>query len=299
MYLGYGRPYRVTEVNYADGKVYITDFIITSGARTSPGEPYNRVHVLDAGSGRRERRFPVGFGATFLTAAGDSVGVVHPGGVSYFSNRSGKKLFTWNKKTLPHMYPQLASGIDRFMWGDGRNIMELFAMDGSKWNLYTRSGKLFEANEEQPAGNYPAWFINEYDVRSGNDPHGHAILQLGYKNDNQQQRYLCDAQNNQLNAEMFLEGHPVALYSKDSTLVVLHYETTKKERFIFTCISKDGKKIYWKLKQTDLNASYRFDGRAEVPVAYDEDGGRLFFCISKEIFAVALHDGKLLWRQKL
>lgn len=300
MYLGYGQSFAVTQIHYANGKVFVIDYIKTGGTQRSlEPAPYYRIHVLDAASGKKIRRLLIGQGGEFLTSAGDSVGVAYYNDISYFSLLSGRKKFTWSASTLPRMYPQLAMGVDHIAWADAKRTLDVFTTDGSQWKLNTSTGKLY------PAGEYPAdtlkhWYISDQEIRSGEAPLGLPVLRLGYMENNPQKRYLCDKTGKPLNSQTpFLEGRPVALYAADSSLVVLHYETTQKEKFILTAIAADGAKILWELRHSSLRPDYSFPKNREPGITYDETGGILFFNIGKEIYAIRLHDGVQLWKQIL
>lgn len=303
IYWGFGQPKAVDDIRLINGKLLVLDHIMTLGSRYDAGEPRSRIHVLDPKTGTKIIRFPVGNDARLIGAHGDSVAVTRYGDAAYFSLTSGKEYAVYSRETLPGLFPQLSSGIHNFMWGDGRNIMEITSENGKSWNLYTATGMLYaaEKSRKRTADHSSArLYIHDKEIRCDDQSFGSAYLKLSGTASNQHQFYICNRNDSVLNAgEVFLDGQPVALNLKDSSFVILHYETLKKEKFILTCMSLDGKRKIWEIRQSTFNSEYKYPEAYEPHVESDETSGTLWFSLDKELIAVGLNDGKLKWRTTL
>lgn len=303
IYWGYGQPKAVDDIRLISGKLIVLDHIMTLGSRYDAGEPRSRVHVLDPKTGTKTLRFPVGNDAQLIGAHGDSVAVTRYSDAAYFSLTSGKEYAVYSRETLPDLFPQLSSGIHNFMWGDGRNIMEITSEDGKSWNLYTATGTLYPAEKSGKGTTAPAnggLYIHDKEIRRNDRSFGSVYLKLDGTASNSHQLYICSKNDSVLNAaEIFLDGQPVALNLRDSSFVILHYETLKKEKFILTCMSLDGKRKLWEIRQSTFNKEYKYPETYEPHIESDEASGTLWFSLDKEVIAVGLNDGKLKWRTKL
>lgn len=303
IYWGFGQPKAVDDIRLINGKLLVLDHIMTLGSRYDAGEPRSRIHVLDPKTGTKIIRFPVGNDARLIGAHGDSVAVTRYGDAAYFSLTSGKEYAVYSRETLPGLFPQLSSGIHNFMWGDGRNIMEITSENGKSWNLYTATGMLYPSEKGQKTKTdhfSGTLFIHEKEIRVDDKPFGSLFILLDAGENNVHQFEICGNDHTVLNpSEIFLDGKPVAVNLKDSSFVILHYETLKKEKFILTCMSLDGKRKIWEIRQSDFNKTYQYPEAYEPHVESDEASGTLWFSLDKELIAVGLNDGKLKWRTTL
>lgn len=276
MYWGYGHPTAIDDIRLVDGKLLVLDHTMSMGSRTSEGTAYSRIHVLDPMSGEKQIRFPVGAEADLIGMHGDSVAVSRYNDVAYFSVQDGHEQAVYDRETLPVSFKELSSGVNSIMWGDGRNIMEITANDGTSWNLYTASGKLKPVDESAPRLPYSptnAISIHQNEIRIDNEPGAHVLLELSGEGQNQHQRHLYNDRDSLVNArETFLDGELVGLDLRDSCFFVLSYETLKKERFILSCMALDGKSKRWEIRQSQFNADYVYTEPHLPHVASDEEG---------------------------
>ncbi len=302
MYLGYGHPAAIDEIRMINGRLIVMDHILTLGTRGADPDAYMRVHVLNAENGSKIIRFPAGNGARLIGIHGDSLSVARFNDVAYFSVTNGKQYVVYNTETLPKLFPELSTGVDNFMWCDDRNIMEMSSNDGKKWDLFTATGKLITEDAKRAKSKIATYniYIESREIRREEETGDKVIVQLSGKGENQNQMYVTNREDSILNENLiFLVGLPVGIDIKDSCFFILHYETLKKERFILSCVTLDGKKVVWEIKQTQFNADYTYPEVYAPHVGVDETSGKVFFSIDKEIFAVNIKDGKLLWRTKL
>ncbi len=305
IYWGYGRPVAIDDIRIANGKLFILDHIMTAGSRYDSGDPCSRIHILDPETGEKKVRFPVGYDGDFIGVHGDSLGISRYNDVAYFSIENGHLFTLYNRETLPKLFSQLSSGVDNFGWGDGRNIMEVTSLDGNNWNIYTQTGKIFPANVDVDVPkkkHVPSnkLYLHDNSIMVDDQPINSELLEVEGKNGNQYQKYICNNRDSILNDKLvFLCGQTVGINQKDSTFFILHYETLKKEKFILTCVSLDGKRKLWEIKQSTFNPTYIYHDYYSPRVNTDEHRGKLFFSIDKEVFAINMKDGQLLWRTKL
>lgn len=303
LYWGYGKPQAIDDIRFEKGKLLVMDHIMTMGSRYESGSPCSRVHVLDPLKGEKQLRFLVGEQADLIGMHGDSITVSRYNDFGSYSATSGKCYAVYSRETLPKLFTELASGVNSIMWGDGRNIMEITAQDGRNWNLYGKTGKLEEVKSgtDRPK-HIPTnrLFIHEKEIRIDDEHFGSEYLELKGEGENQHRLQLCNANDSVLNTDLvFLDGRPVAINMQDSSFVILHFETLKKERFILTCLTLDGKKKLWEIRQSQFNSTYNYPDYYEPRVDADEHSGLLCFSIDKEVFAVQLKTGKEVWRVKL
>jgi hypothetical protein len=306
IYWGYGKPEAVDKISFMNGKLYVQDFIASYGTRYASGDAYSRIHILDPETGTKKIRFLVGNDADLKGLHGDSLCVTRYDNAAYFSIKDGHQFVEYNRETLPKLFPELSSGVDNFMWGDYRSVMEISALNGTNWNLYLKSGTIYSTdkkkndNENHPYIGTNEISIHEREIRIDDQPGDDVLLKLDGQNENQHKLYIMNKQDSILNPDLFfLDGRPVVLDLKDSCFFILHYETLEKKKFLITCMSMDGKRKIWEMKQQDYNANFDCSEYSLPQVGSDEKSGKLFFSIDKEIFAVNMKDGKLLWRTKL
>ena len=307
---GYGRPAGIADVQYTNGKVYVMDFLKSGGSASKFGyyvpPKYYRLHVLDPEAGDKKIRFMIGTDLPLLSVNGDSACISRDSEISYYSGSDGRRIVTYSKETLPSLFPQFSAGIESFNWylnHDGE-LMQAVTMDGAKWILNTATGIVSRSDGKEPDVNIPAnkFYLDDECIRVGGKSNASGSVSLSIKGHDEPQRHIYNSRDSiMLNDVAFIYGRPVAIDLNDNSFVVLHYQTTKKEQIILTCISLDGKKILWELKQSDLNPDFmlRSTHHDVVSISYDEDQGKMFFNINCEIFAVDMKDGKVLWRRTL
>ena len=304
MYWGYGNPQAIDDIRMMNGKLIVEDHIMTYGSRYSSGDAYSRIHVVNPETGDKTIRFSVGNSADLVGIHGDSICVSRYNDVAYFSIENGNCFAVYNKETLPKLYPELSAGIKNYMWGDGRKIMEISALDGTNWNLYTINRKIVSTDKKnKQRKEYKATnklFIHDNHIRIDNQPGARDWLKLYGENGNQNKLFISNAHDSILNEDLFfLEGKITGLNIKDSCFFILHYETLKKEHFKISCISLDGKTKLWEIKQTAFNPDFLYPEDYSPQVYFDSQSQKLFFSIDTEILALNARDGKLLWRMKM
>ena len=307
---GYGRPAGIADVQYANGKVYVMDFLKYGGSASKFGyyvpQKYYRLHLVDAETGDKKIRFRIGTDLALLSIHGDSARISRDSEISYYSGSDGRRIITYSKETLPSLFPQFSAGIDRFTWylnHDG-DLMQAVTPDGAKWILNTATGIVSRFDAKAPVESIPVtkFYLDDQCIRVGGKSDSAGSVYLCIKGHDEPQGHIYDSRDSiMLKDVAFIYGRPVAIDLKDNSFVVLHYQTTKKEQIILTCISLDGRKIIWELKQSDLNPGFmlRSTHHDVVSISYGEDQGKMFFNIDCEIFALDMKEGKVLWRRAL
>jgi hypothetical protein len=296
----------IDEIHLEKGKLFVLDYTLSAGGRNSDPMACERLHILDPVNGEKKLRFRVGDQGRFVGVHGDSVCVARYNDVGYFSVTNGNLFSVYSRETLPGLFKELSSGVDNYMWGDGRNIMEINALDGTNWNLYTKTGTIYSADKKPKTDSRPPYVptyklsIHEREIRIDDGPGANVYLELDGVNENQHKLFIKNEHDSILNEDLFfLDGYPFGINLKDSCFYVLHFETLKKEKFLISCISLDGKRKLWEIKQSDFVADYKFPDPIVPCVEADAENGKIYFNIGTEIFAVTMKDGKLLWRTKL
>lgn len=312
IYLGYGSPVGIKDVFFSNGKLYVVDYINTAGSRGLLGTAYDRIHVLDPETGNKKVRLNIGAAADIKGIYGDRVAVeyytMNGHYLCYYSVNDGSMLVKYSIKTLPKLFPELSSGVDDFSLD--KDHIKITSFDGNEWNLDFATEILAPA-KEKPANNdevlatHKLFILNDgifIDDLSSFEGYDSYIIKIGGKDRdrNIQKKYILNGSGELLNQDLvFLGGCLVAGNIKDSTFVLLHFETLKYEKFIFTCMSFDGRKKIWELKQSDIIPNSTLGKYHKIFVDYNEESGKMFFNARNEIFAVSLENGKVLWRQKL
>ena len=69
----------------------------------------------------------------------------------------------------------------------------------------------------------------------------------------------------------------LAINQKDSSFLILHFETTKKEKFILSCMNINGKNVLWEIKQATLNPTFKFKKDIKPNFEFDPQNGILYF----------------------
>lgn len=300
---GFGHPDGITGVHVLNGNVYVVDYVLTMNTRTVAGETYDRVHILDEATGEKKIRFRVGFDGRVIGLHGDSLAISRYSEVGYYSIRDGHSFATYNELTLPGFYPELSAGVDNFSWADGRNVMRISSRDAKTWLLFTQTRQIIPSKEngviydDAPTNKL---YIHQHNIRRDSEHGGRDVIKLFYTSENQHKMFATNDDDSLLNKDLFfIDATPIAINRRDSSFVVLSYETTDDQKFILTCISFDGQHQLWQTKQTDLNPTYLFKAPHEVATGADEENEKLFVAIYKEIISLNMKDGKVLWRKAL
>jgi outer membrane protein assembly factor BamB len=300
--LGYGKPVMIKEIRYQDGKLVVLDYIRTSGGKTSSGQKCYRIHILDSETGEKKRRFKVGTGARLFKVHSDLVAISNYENVSYYSVTTGKREKVFSKKTLPKLFPELSSGVDNFNPNSDTETIEINTLDGNKWTLFTYTNKLIkgrpEVSREQAYVPTNEFYIDDGRIKLDDEESGTSLVRMD-TDDSDHKYYVYDDEDSVMYKDhFFLDAYLVSVSNADSSFVILHYETVKKERFILSCFKLNGSRKLWEIKQSQLNPTSKLKGE-KVHLVTDGKGGKLFFTISKEVFAISAKDGKVVWRQKL
>ena len=298
--LGYGRPAAITRLVILDNKLFVTDYIRTSGSKATFGDYIYRMHVIDPKTGNKKVRFLLGGTGHIVGVKGDSLVLSYNNAVVFFSATTGKEQLEWTKETLPKIFQQLSSGINEMAVDRDRKEIKITSQDGNKWRLSIVDNSLIPdvRNSEDvyhPTNNIK---LDKYGIFLDNKKYGLKLVGLCEKPDNEHQKYLCGHKDVTLNSqEIFLDGKIIAVSPKDSCFLVMHYETIAHLKFIFTCMSLDGRKKLWETRQSTLLPSVNNDEPLEVNSCVDHDDGILLISIKREIIALQLKDGAIIWRE--
>jgi hypothetical protein len=117
------------------------------------------------------------------------------------------------------------------------------------------------------------------------------------KTENEYQYFLCGHNGIALNDRIFLDGKIVALSLKDSCFVIMHYETITRLKSIFSCMSPDGRRKIWEVRQSVLRPSEDNTESLDISCCMDEADGIFFVAMKNELIALLLKDGNVLWRE--
>ncbi|NVO04280.1 MAG: hypothetical protein HXX09_16425 [Bacteroidetes bacterium] len=329
IYLGYGHPAEIKEIEFIKGNLYVLDYIKTAGSKTSSGEACYRVHIIDPITGKKKLRFRIGNKSEILGVKGDTIVFSHYNDFAFYSISTGKELAVWSKETLPKIFSELSSGIDHIMWSGGKEpklefyqdntstsksstyslsdrMMEITALDGKNWMLKPmETPSLVLSNKKNFLENYiptKKLYVKEHDILIDNEIGGSYFVQLESDNGNQYQRVLS-RKDSVINKDLsFVGGKFVAVCEKDNCYIIEHFETTKKQRFILTCMSMDGKTKLWEIKQSEFDKT-KIDPESNFEVSstfsIDKEKGLIYFSIKREVFCAKLKDGSILWRTSL
>jgi hypothetical protein len=306
VFLGYGQPKGIDGVVSANGKVYVTDYLVSGGSKVSGPSKYSRIHVLDAGTGSKILRFPAGGHGTLYGVKGDELIFFHDNRIKIFSASNGKLIAKWDSKSLPEVFPELSSGIDSILLSSDSagKMLKLTTMSGDHYNLSLQTAALRADNTDKPADKYiPTKKIlleNDDRIKIDDQPGGTTLLQLQGMGANQELRYLKNSRsavgNNNLK---FLMGTFIGLSVHRNCFVVLSFESAKKTGFIISGISLDGQNKLWELKQNHLRPGDNRKQPLSTSWTVDNNSGVLFFAMKDEVIAIEILTGNILWRQTL
>jgi outer membrane protein assembly factor BamB len=301
LFMGYGDAVGIESVKVIDGKLFVVDYIQTSGGKTSSGQECYRMHIADAKTGDKKLRFRIGYAKKIVGAKGDTLVVADYDNVAFYSITDGRRLAVWSKETLPKLFTQLSAGVDEFNCGDGNKIIYVNSLDGKKWKLNSMTGEIKpDVSESETHSPTKKIFIDGRHIKVDDRNDGTNVISLKDVDGNDHQQELYDDDDGVMNQELvFIDGKIVTLDEKAGFFVIMHYETIKKQRFIFTCVSLDGKKL-WEARQSviDPDAPDADGEQVKVSSCYDEQDGLFIITLEKEIVAVNSKDGKVKWRTK-
>jgi outer membrane protein assembly factor BamB len=300
-FLGYGRPDAIAKVTAVDGKLYVIDYLLTGGGKSHTPIHCYRMHIIDATTGEKKRRFMLesGLGGGINFVHGDTIAYTNPGKVTFYSCTSGGVLNTWSEKTLPKLFPQLASGVKNVEYRPAKNVMELSSLDGNKWSLNIRDNSIAPYNEQwnddyKPTGRI---YIDDGKIVIDNQRFGSTLVTFCTVKGTDHKSVLCH-RDSVLNGHItFLYGTIVALSVKDSCFVVRDYDNLNRIGADFTCMSLDGKRKLWELRESAVRPNDPKDQPVKESSCIDTQDGIFFASIANEVFAIRMNDGKILWRQ--
>ena len=299
---GFGKPRGITALYVADGKLYVQDFLMTAGGKTSRGSPYSRIHVVDPATGEGLLRFSVGAGkGDIIGVHGDTLAYATADEVQFFSVSTGELLYAWNAETLPQLFPELSPGLNQFSAYKTGNALRVNSMDGNYWVLdildNTISPDGNSITERTPSGKM---FVKDGAIYVDNrQDYPEQIIHLDYKNGSGQQEVLEGVGDSILNPSLtFLDGRIIALDLQRNCFVVMHYTTTARTQVIFTAVSLENYQQLWSIPQTQLRPEdAENEEQVEVPFATDEKNGALIVCFKTEVICLDLKDGAVKWRK--
>jgi len=297
--LGYGKPYEITGITLKDGALFVKDYIMSSGSKATRGVRSYRMHVIDPETGQKKLRFLLGGGGVIMSIKGDSLIFGYSDAVISFSATSGRIIREWTAKTLPGIFPELKSGVNDFSLEKERQEINLTSLDGNKWTLNFMTSVLvpYDGAEKEEKKTINKITLDKYGIYMYDGEHEKRVAALHDKPDGERQQVLWGHNDVGLNDEVFLEGKIVALSLKDSCFIVQHYETIKMLKVIFTCMSLDGKRKIWEVRQSVLRPHEFNDESLKVNSCIDEQNGIFFATMKDEIIALSIKDGKVMWRE--
>jgi hypothetical protein len=302
--IGYGNPLGIDGMVSSHGKLYVVDYLASGGSRYSDPEACSRIHILDAATGTKILRFPAHEHGELTGVKGDSLIFHYYYDTGIFSASTGKLISKWNNKTLPKIFPELASGIDHVMIERSAMILELTTLDGNHWNLSLRTGNLWAAKQNNEHGKYiptnRLYLNNDNELKIDDQPGGKILLKIDGSTDSQEIRYLKTDNGTVVNEDLkFIMGSFIAFSPQQKCFAVMSYETTKEIGFILTGVTLDGKTKLWELRQSELRPND--DRQYQLPTAFTFDNKTdiLYFGMKDEVMALEISTGKILWRQKL
>ncbi len=295
MFFGYGEPVEIVSIDHTEKELIVLDYLRTSGGKTSSGSKYYRAHILDPLSGKKIIRMLVGVRAEFLGIQGDTLIIANHRAVRFFSIQTGTEQLQYNRETLPTIFPVLAKGIQEIDWRWGG--LYLTALDGTKWVVDPLT-KTIRKDERIHDVYIPTnkLYLYRNEVLLDDREGGTEIVELKAIDGNDGILYITKEGMPSNKAQSFIEGNLVGMSTADSCLIIRHYTTTVKDEFIYTAVSLDGKNKQWEIKASSLN---REASESKTDLTVDEKKGLLFFFYGKEVVAIKLKTGALVWRSKL
>jgi len=294
--MGYGKAVGIVKIQLFEGRLFVKDYIKTSGSKTTWGEKIYRLHMIDPKTGKKMVRFNLNGSGHVIGIKHDSLVLSYPNAVVFFSATRGNILLIWDAETLPRLFPQIHAGINDLSVSD--NEINATALDGNRWTLNIADGHLRpytgdnRDRHETQKGEDP----NEHRTGKHNRPSQEKRVALCHKAENEHQYFLCGHKDSARNNELFLDGKIIASSVKNGCFIIMHYETITKLKAIFTCMSLDGRKKIWEVKQSLLSTE---NNKEPLDIIHfmDEDDSVFLVAIENEIIALQLKDGAVLWRE--
>ena len=299
--LGYGKAQGINRLVAADGKLFVIDYLrATGGKRLTKGSPCYRLHLVDPVSGHKIRRSSLYnvYSPGHVIIHSDTLALTQPSEVRFYSIASGEKINTWSVKTLPLLFKELAGGVVSPEPNYVENNVVVNGLDGNKWMLDIRGNSIMPYKKYKEDAYVPTnkLYIKDGELRMDNKLYGTAVVQFGRVKGTDHKLILCGPDSVLNRSTVFLKGDIIAVSAKDSCFVVRDYDNIKKNGVCFTCMSLDGKRKLWELRQSQLRPDDK-DADANDCSCIDEVNDVFVANIKNELFAVNMRDGKLLWRQ--
>ena len=213
--------------------------------------------------------------------------------------------------------PEFSTGIQHVDWNENGSLMYIVTIDAKNWTLNTTTSIVNPASSSHPKNSTiierlvgKKEFTNKHTIEklyiydnqlcfdgAHSYPHSYYNVELRRTGDFYQSKLYSRNTDQLLNDYEFIGGKIVAVYPKDSFFVISHYETTKKEKLILSCISLDGKRKLWSLSQSDMkpSATINLQKIAEPIFEYDSNSGTFFMIIKTFLYSINIKDGKVLW----
>lgn len=301
LFIGYGRPVAIIDVKHGGSKVYVCDYILTTGSKTSSGQKCYRLHVLNSTSGEKLVRFPIGDIPNLIFAQGDSVSVYHSSDITIYSSITGKKLVEYSKETLPNLFPELKSGIDYFSVSDYNGIITFQTLDGKKWilNIITHSLKPASDLKNESHHLTNAYFINHENILIDSKAGGEYYIELKNKDENERQKYIFHKKKLWFSDTYFIDGQPIYVSEHNNSFIIKHYENINQDNFYLTAISLDKEQKLWEIKGIDLNPTFEHKKNQYTFISTEKNSNALVLNIGNEVFALSIIDGSIIWRVAL
>jgi hypothetical protein len=301
MVLGYGKPRDVVRLNSVGGNLYVTDFLLTSGGKSFSGSRCFRMHVIDPQTGERKRRFLIGNNGYVTSVHGDKLAFSHANSVDFYSITTGRVLNKWTVETLPKLFPQLASGVKSMEPYKADSEVTVSSLNGNKWVLSISHNSIAPYVEPKDNRHIPTGkiYLDGRYIRIDNEQLGTTLITLGNLKNSDQKQMICSRDTIINRHVVFLHGEIVALSVSDSCFVVRDYDNINRIGVDYTCMSLDGKRELWQIKERMLRPG---DSKKE-PIAtsccIDEPNHLFFVNMETEVIAVGMKDGKVVWRKTL
>lgn len=301
---GYGKPDGVKEIHFQNGKLIVIDYIMSLGSETDDGDPYGRIHVVNPETGEKLRRFVAGVGAEFVGITGDTLIVTRYSEAGLYSLTTGAELAVYSAATLPDYFQELSSGVNNIMWGDGSTVMEITANNGKQYDLMLKTCKLLPASidHSHDAAYQPTrkLYATDDEIKRDDVVWGSIVLQLDGNNGNQYELYLKNSDDSVLNAQTpFLNGEFAGVSERDSSVIILSYETLENRQYVLTSVSLDGKTVNWQIHQRQYDSKYQYSDYVKPAVKFDPETNTVCFAVGTVVYCVDGATSNLLWQTSL
>ncbi len=301
--LGYGKSEGVNRLAVYDGKLFVIDYLVAAGGgRLSKGSPCYRLHVIEPATGNKIRRSSLynAYRPGSVRFTGDTMILTQPSDVKFYSVATGKKINTWSSKTLPALFPQLSSGVGNLEPNSYKEKLVINSLDGNKWVLDIMSNMIapydsHDQNKYEPTGKL---YLDENNgIRRDDQRFGTTVVTYGSVKGSDNKMMLMGP-DTVLNRHIsFLHGSIIAVSEKQDCFVIRDYDKTTETGVGFVCMSLDGHRKLWEVREKELRPGKEYEKRANTCYCIDELNHIFFANIKNEVYAINMSDGKLLWRQ--